>query len=511
MLADDAFLFRWSKLDVEVFSKLIPPDDPLVKTLELIDWPSFNEDLQDFYVPDRGQPAINPLLMLKLEFLKYRHNLSDRKVIERSRFDILFRFFLDVPLSYPMPDPSSLCRFRGRLGEEGFRTLFDKLVSMARDAGLVKDRLRLKDASHVVANIAVPTTLGLVAQIRDRLLDAASPFDREMVDGFRIEVELVRERTEEQDQTAQLEARVIQLQEILDWVRQIPEPENAEENKGWKRFVKLKEAAAKILQEQRDPKAEHRTRSAVDLECRRGKHGDWYDGYMCDVLMDPDSELITQINVLQAGGDEAKDAVELVRREEAAHGNDIEALSIDGAGFNGEMLHELEDPDGLAVKVFVPPKKEPETELFKPADFEMSVDQSQVTCPAGQTSRYRERDGNKAFIFRFARKQCDSCPLVNKCMSQPGKGAFGRIVRKNNYEKDYLRARERARTKEYQEVRKQHPAIERKINDLMRHHRGRFARYWGLEKVMCQQLMTGFVVNVKRMVALLRAKRIATA
>ena len=44
--------------------------------------------------------------------------------------------------------------------------------------------------------------------------------------------------------------------------------------------------------------------------------------------MDADSELITQINVLPANGDEAADAVELLRREEQAHGNDVQALSM---------------------------------------------------------------------------------------------------------------------------------------------------------------------------------------
>ena len=65
--------------------------------------------------------------------------------------------------------------------------------------------------------------------------------------------------------------------------------------------------------------------------------------------MDSDSEIITQINVLAANGDEAADAVELIRREEAAHGNEVQSLSIDGAGFNGPVLRELEDPEGLNV------------------------------------------------------------------------------------------------------------------------------------------------------------------
>ena len=53
--------------------------------------------------------------------------------------------------------------------------------------------------------------------------------------------------------------------------------------------------------------------------------------YLTDILMDADSGIITQIHVLEAGGDEARDAVDLVRVERAAHENQIEGLSIDGA------------------------------------------------------------------------------------------------------------------------------------------------------------------------------------
>jgi hypothetical protein len=41
---------------------------------------------------------------------------------------------------------------------------FDDLVAQAREHGLIKDRLRLNDATHIPANIAIPSTLTLAAQ-----------------------------------------------------------------------------------------------------------------------------------------------------------------------------------------------------------------------------------------------------------------------------------------------------------------------------------------------------------
>lgn len=519
MLVAEPFRYEITGFDREVFRLFVPPDHPLVAAERKIDWEKLRQTLEAFYCPNRGQPAIDPVRMLKLEFLRYWKNLSDQQVMERTKTDVAFRFFLQVGHTFRPPDASSLSYFRGRLGEKGFGQIFDGLVAQARQAGLVKDRLRLKDASHVVANIAVPTTLTLVAQIRDRLLDAVEPFDAPWVAGQRIEVNLLRERTKDQAAEARLAARVTHLRELVAWAEQLPAPSAGEPNTATaaarQKLQQTLALAQKILRDREQPEAGRKTVSVIDPEARRGKHGEFYDGYLSDILMDADSGIITQLNVLEAGGDEARDAVALVRAEQAAQGNQIAGLSLDGAGFNGEMLRELEGAaspagaaaeaaPGLGVTVYVPPKTEPTSPRFTSAEFTLNEEGTAVTCPAGQASQYRQRDtADHAAIFRFTRTTCDACPLRQQCVAKPGRGLFGRSVAKNDYEAEYHRARERAKSDAFVAVRREHPAIERKLNELLNHHGGRRARYWGRAKVHIQQLMTGFVVNTKRFLSLL--------
>lgn len=508
VLAHEPWQYVVTEQDQRVFDLVVRKDHPLRQALERIPWESFRSTIEAYYSPNLGQPAYDTVRMLKLEFLRYHSNLSDRQVIDRAATDMSFRCFLQIGLSGRLPDASSLTRFRGRVGAEGFHAIFNELVGLAREQGIVKDRLRLKDASHVIANIAIPTTLKLIAQTRDLLLAAATPFDGEGAIGHQINIGLIRERTAGQTVAERLEARVIQLQELLAWAEALQAPPqdsvDAATKKSWEELVAVRDLTRKILFDQANPEAGRRTLSVVDPEARRGKHGDWYDGYVLDLMIDADSELITQLNTLQAGGDEAKDAVELVRREEAAHHNDIEGLSIDGAGFNGEMLHALEDAeDGPKLKTYVPPKQEATSDRFTSTDFTQSDDQSHVTCPAGETSRYRQRDSrDNGFIYRFTRTQCDACPLAAKCVARVGHGAFGRTVNKNDHEAEYQRARQRSLTPEYAAVRREHPTIERKLNEVLNHHDGRRARYWGLSKVHLQECMTCFTVNVKRLIYL---------
>jgi hypothetical protein len=89
------------------------------------------------------------------------------------------------------------------------------------------------------------------------------------------------------------------------------------------------------------------------------------------------------------------DLAQKIRMEEAAHGNDVQALSIDGAGYNGPVLRELEDPEDLNVATHVP-------------------------MPA-ETWR--------------------ACPLVGSCMGKPPK-RYGRTVCMSDYQEEHRRARE---------------------------------------------------------------------
>ena len=111
-------------------------------------------------------------------------------------------------------------------------------------------------------------------------------------------------------------------------------------------------------------------------------------------------------------------------------------------------------------------------------------------------------------IYRFARQTCQACPLLDKCMKNPPKH-FGRNVRKNDYEEEYQRAREKATTEAYASVRAEHPKVERKLGEVMNRHGGRRARYRGAGKVLIQELMACTATNIKRMVRLVCAPEVA--
>lgn len=489
----------------QLFTQLVPEDHYLRQLERIVDFERFRPALEAHYCPDGGRPAWDPVLMLKLDLASIHHRWSDRELMRHGQVNMAVRLFVGMGSQTKMPHHTSMTYFRLRVGAEAMQEIFNVVLGLAREFGLVRDRLRLKDATHVIANIAIPSTIRLVAEMRDELLEAAEPFAPTQVAYEWSRAEGISAVAyDDQPDTERLLKRVEHLRSVLAWADELPASEafragNAASQENLRAALTL---AHKILADREDPKAGDKVLSVHDPDARCGKHGAFFDGYLIDVAMDADSEILTAVNVLPANGDEGGDAAFLIAQEEAAHGNDVEGLSIDGAGYRGPVLRALTDPDGLNLQVFTPPSERLALPVFSPEQFTLSDDHKTLTCPAGQTTTQYERNQNDTGVkFRFAKRQCGACALRGQCLSNPT--AKSRTVIKNDYEAEYRAAQAKAQTPEYAQVRKEHPAIERKLSELVRRHDLRHARYRGLSKVLRQALLTGVAVNLKRIVRLL--------
>jgi transposase len=503
MLQTETFV-PLSEFERQLFTQLVPEDDFLLLLRRSVDFERFRASLAVHYCPDNGRPSLDPVMMLKLDLLSIHYRWSDRELLRHARVNMAVRLFLNIGCQTKLPHHTSMTYFRQRVGADAIQEIFHGVLAQARELGLVSDRLRLKDATHVIANIAVPSTIRLVAETRDEVLDAAEPFDPAQVayewqraDGISAVAD------EDMPDSERLIRRVEHLRRLLLWADDVPATQafrTAPATQRAKLLAALK-LAHKVLNDRDEPQAGDKVISVQDPDARCGKHGEFFDGYLVDVTMDADSELLTGVNVLPANGDEGGDAAYLIEQEETAHGNDVAGISMDGAGFRGTVLRDLTDPAGLNLEVFTPPTEPTPLPGFGPEQFTRSDDGTTLTCPAGQTTTHYERSSSGTGVkFRFSKKQCGSCPLREQCLANAA--TKSRTVIKNDYETEYRAAREKSQTPQYAKVRKEHPAIERKLAEMARRHDLRHARYRGLQKVRRQALLTGLTINLKRIVKL---------
>jgi transposase len=499
---------RASRFDLFLFELFVPQDHYLRKVMACIDFESFRPRLAPFYSPDFGRYAVDPVRMLKALFLCFEYHLSDRLVMERATTDMAFRWFLGFGSKEQVPNHTNGTHFRERLGDDGFRQIFQDVLTQARAHGLLSDRLRLKDATHILADVADLRPIALVAQVREVLWQAAEGLWADTVREQRTAFGTLQQSTAGLPDDERLALRINHLRELTAVLQQqwSKLPTTAKESKPGERLQGALAIASKLLDDCDHPKQGDRLASAVDPDARLDKHGQFFVGYMLDMAMDPVSELITAVNVVATHGTEAADAITLIEQEEKAQGNKVEGLSMDGIGYNGPVLRELSDPQGLNLDVTVPPQAARERTTFPAERFALTVleDRTPVlTCPAGHTSGSGKPNTQKyTTLFRFNAKECSCCPLREQCLERPA-SQKGRTVQKNDYQAEYDKVAAKAKTPAYQETRRVHPKVERKLNEVARHHRCRRARYRGKLKVLVQAFLTTMTVNIKRMVKLI--------
>jgi IS5 family transposase len=115
---------------------------PLVRLAGLIDWAVFEARFGRLYHPHLGRPGVPIRLMVGLCYLQHTFCLSDQEVVERwveNPYWQAFCGFDYLQLKLPI-DPSSLVRWRRRIGQDGMELLLQATIAAATQAKAVKEQ-----------------------------------------------------------------------------------------------------------------------------------------------------------------------------------------------------------------------------------------------------------------------------------------------------------------------------------------------------------------------------------
>ena len=119
---------------------LIPRDHLFRRLRALLDWEALAAELDDCY-QDAGRPSVSPEMMIRILFLQFLVDCSDRQIEDDLLMHNGYKLFAGLAPDERGIDHSTLSRFRDRVGPERFARLFNVLVEVARAAGVVADRL----------------------------------------------------------------------------------------------------------------------------------------------------------------------------------------------------------------------------------------------------------------------------------------------------------------------------------------------------------------------------------
>lgn len=138
---------------LELYNLVVPKDNMLRQINELVDFSFVYEELKERYCHDNGRNAIDPIRMFKYLLLKAIFELSDIDIVERSKYDMSFKYFLDMAPEDPVIDASSLTKFRTlRLKDLNLLDmLVSKTVEISLEKGIIKSKTIIVDATHTKA------------------------------------------------------------------------------------------------------------------------------------------------------------------------------------------------------------------------------------------------------------------------------------------------------------------------------------------------------------------------
>ena len=159
--------------------ELINEKHPLVRLSELIDWSIFETRWSAFFPSKTGRPATPPRLVAGLLYLQHTFACSDEELVWAWVENPYWQHFCGETYFQHEPpiDPSSLTRWRQRVGEEGVEWLLTETIEAARRGRVVKkqsfDKI-IVDTTVMEKAVAYPTDSRLFERGRQHLVKLAA-------------------------------------------------------------------------------------------------------------------------------------------------------------------------------------------------------------------------------------------------------------------------------------------------------------------------------------------------
>lgn len=151
---------------------------PLCQLAETINWSYFGEEFGPLYVEKIGRPGKPIRLMVALHYLKHTYDESDESVVERFLENPYWQYFAGFEYfqhKFPL-EPTSLVKWRHRVGSEGMEKVFDQTLKTAQKLGFLKRTHMNKvnvDTTVQEKAVAFPTDAKLYQKMRERLVREA--------------------------------------------------------------------------------------------------------------------------------------------------------------------------------------------------------------------------------------------------------------------------------------------------------------------------------------------------
>lgn len=461
-----------------IYDLIVPKDNLLRKINDLIDFSFIYDELLSKYCTTNGRRAESPIRMFKYLLLKTIYTVSDVDVVERSRYDMSFKYFLGISPEAEVIDPSSLTKFRKlRLQDTDLlNLLIGKTVSIAIGKGILSSKSIILDATHSLSKSNPFSALEVLKASSKQLRKAVYSID----ENFKQELPAKNNDNDLAKELAYCESlkKCIETQERFGFIAVIKEKlnllketiEDAQENY--------------IISKDMDAKMGHKTADSS------------FFGYKTHLAMT--EERIITAAVVTSG--EKGDGTALPKLLEISQRNGIAVDTIIGDGaYSGKENLSLANGQNIQVVAKLNPSI---TQGFRKDQdkFDYNKDADRFVCPAGHMAIRKARQGkknvgeNQVDTYYFDVENCKCCPFKEGCYKDGAKSKSYSVSIKSDIHKEQMAFQE---TDYYKQKMKHRYKIEAKNSELKNVHGYARAISYGLSNMQMQAAMAIFATNLK--------------
>lgn len=444
------------KLHCVTIEDLVPQDHFLRKLEERVDFSFIYDEVKELYCENNGRPGIDPIMLVKYLLVGYLYGIeSERRIEQEIQVNMAYRWFLGLELDERVPDHSTISQNRRRRfnGTNLYRCLFERILRLCIESGLVEGKLLLTDSTHVKANASRRSEIKVT-------VEKEAAWYMERLDRYEA---LERKR--------------------LEQAGKIP-PRRQSHN------------------HTQEPRMTEKTVSTTDPEAgflqRPGKPQGMH--YLDHQSLDAANGIIVDVAVTPGN---TTDATPYLDRMEyiATHMRlPVEAVGADSA-YDVSLVHRALSDRG--IHMYTPRNNEEpryKAELKK-GDFLYDEAEDSFICPAGKyltVKQLQRLENNITREYRAERRDCAGCPLRGKCLSP---SQLCRRIQVNIFEGAVRKHHERDGTPEHKHVLGLRQiwcegtfAVQKARHNLRRLFRR------GLEAAEDHCLLSATALNLKRMI-----------
>lgn len=475
----------------ELYDIVIDKDNFWKQLNDMVDFSFVYDELKNKYSSTMGRTCEDVIRMFKYLLLKSYFKLSDRGLVERTKTDLLFKYFLGYdPEETKLINPSLLTVFRRERLKDEERNLMDKLINKTVEIALEKGLIEVKN--KIIVDSTHTNAMFHHISPREELIRQAKELRKSV---YKIDESMHDKMPKKREASGLLEDQIEYTKELLELVK---------EDGRFTVLPGIKEQIDYLEETMSDTEIKLEYSKDQDAKIGHKTADTSFFGYKTHIAMTPE-RIITAATITSGEKHDGKELTNLIEKSENA-GIEVEAVIGDGAYSEKENLeycekNNIKNVSKLSKSVTHGNGKNKE-------DFEYNKDAGMYVCKAGHMAITKRKTGSKkkneqVESYFFDVEKCKHCPFKDGCYKEGAKTKTFSVKIKDD---THIKQMDYMKTDEFKKLYSERYKIEAKNAELKNNYGYDKANASGKLGITIQGATTLFLANMKRIIKLNQEK-----